>query len=200
VGIHLKAKPFGVLCVALPSFYQQGSYDDATSGCLTCCSAFASMSLSQVLPPGSISIHQASNPGFIPPGHGSTSALTILEAASQSQGQHYPGSPSPSLSIAASDTPVSAAPVPTTALSINPGVWCIKSWVTRLLTCNPGPAAAPVHATDTTQDEIVFTSASSSFAGRPAPTCLAHSSHLPIHAVTQPQTVAHAGHWLQHMT
>jgi hypothetical protein len=119
VGIHLKAKPFGFLCAALPSFRQQGSYD-AISGCLTHRSALASTSRSRALPPGSIIIPQVSNPGFIPPGHGSTSASVAPEAASQSQEQHYPEAPSPSSLIAASDTsdtPASAAPVPTTALS-----------------------------------------------------------------------------------
>jgi hypothetical protein len=43
VGKHLKSKPFGVLCAAIPSLCQLGSCDDATSGCLTCCSALASM-------------------------------------------------------------------------------------------------------------------------------------------------------------
>jgi hypothetical protein len=83
VGIHLKAKPFGILCAALPSFRQLGNYDD--SGHLTRHSAL----------PASISIPQASNSGSILSGHGSTSVLVILEAASQSQGQHHPGSPSP---------------------------------------------------------------------------------------------------------
>jgi hypothetical protein len=102
VGIHLKAKPFRVLCAALPRFHQQGSYD-AISGRFTRHSALASTWRSQVLPPGSISIPQVSNPGFIPPGHGSIAALVAPEAASQSHRQHYPEAPSPASSIAASD-------------------------------------------------------------------------------------------------
>jgi hypothetical protein len=53
VGIHLSSKPFGVLCTALHKFRQPANYDAAASGHLTCCSALASMSRSQVLP-GSI--------------------------------------------------------------------------------------------------------------------------------------------------
>jgi hypothetical protein len=158
VGIHLSSKPFGFLCTALPKFRRSANYAAASSR-LTRRSTPTSTSQSRVLPPGSISIPQVSNPGFIPPGHRSTSALVVLEAASQSQEQHYPETPSSSSSIAASDTsdtPASAAPVPTTVLSINPGVWRIKSWAAHLLTHNPAPADTPAHVTDTAQDKIVF--------------------------------------------
>jgi hypothetical protein len=69
VGIHLSSKPFGILCTALPKFCRPANYDAAASGRLTRRSTLASTSRSRVLPPGSISIPQVPNPGFIPPGH-----------------------------------------------------------------------------------------------------------------------------------
>jgi hypothetical protein len=207
VGINLSSKPFGFLCTALPKFCQPANYDAAASGHLThCSSTLASTSRSQVFPPGSISIPQVSNPGFIPPGHQSTSALAVLEAASQSQEQHYPETPSPSSSIAASDT--------SDTLPCSPH-YCVihQSWgmahqelgrtppdMQPCSCCYPCTCNRHCPGRDCLQYSCPLASASSSCAGHPAPTCLAHCSHLPSHAVRQPQTVTHAGHWLQHTT